>query len=69
MPRLVALLAVAYVLWPADLVPDLLPVLGWLDDLGFAAMALGYVTSQAVKYEEAQAAPAGAEGIEVRPAR
>jgi len=30
--KLVALLAVAYVISPIDLVSDLIPVLGWLDD-------------------------------------
>ena len=30
--KLVALLAVAYVISPVDLVSDLIPVLGWLDD-------------------------------------
>jgi len=31
--RLVALATVLYVLSPVDLVPDVVPVLGWLDDL------------------------------------
>jgi uncharacterized membrane protein YkvA (DUF1232 family) len=30
--KLTAVLAVLYVLSPADLVPDVLPILGWLDD-------------------------------------
>ena len=36
---LIAMAAVAYDLSPIDAVPDALPVLGWLDDLGFTAMA------------------------------
>jgi uncharacterized membrane protein YkvA (DUF1232 family) len=33
LPRLAVALAIAYFLWPADLLPDFLPpVLGWLDD-------------------------------------
>lgn len=36
---LIAMAALAYDLSPIDAVPDALPVLGWLDDLGFTAMA------------------------------
>ena len=32
--RLMALAVVAYVISPFDLIPDVIPVLGWLDDLG-----------------------------------
>lgn len=34
--------AVAYVLLPIDLIPDLVPVLGWLDDLGAIGAALTF---------------------------
>jgi uncharacterized membrane protein YkvA (DUF1232 family) len=37
--KAVALLAVLYVISPVDLVPDVLPILGWLDD-GVMALLL-----------------------------
>lgn len=40
--KLVVVGAVAYVLLPIDLVPDLLPVLGWLDDIGAVGAALAF---------------------------
>ena len=69
-PKALVLLAIVYVVMPVDLIPDLVPVLGWLDDLGMTALALGYVASQAAKYEltEGKSAPAGgAEAITVKP--
>jgi uncharacterized membrane protein YkvA (DUF1232 family) len=38
--RAFAVLALIYVLWPFDLVPDVIPVLGWLDDLAIAPLLL-----------------------------
>ena len=34
------LLAVAYLVSPIDLIPDVVPVLGWLDDIGVVATLL-----------------------------
>jgi uncharacterized membrane protein YkvA (DUF1232 family) len=31
--RAFAILALVYVVWPFDVVPDVIPVFGWLDDL------------------------------------
>ena len=32
LPKLVALLAAVYIISPVDLVPDVIPILGWIDD-------------------------------------
>lgn len=63
-PKLVTLLAAIYVVVPTDLVPDLAPIIGWLDDLGLTAVAMAFVASQAAKYERAHEDPA----IAVKPA-
>jgi len=42
-PKLGVGLAVLYLIWPIDLLPDLVPFFGWLDDIGFGAVAAGYL--------------------------
>jgi len=44
LPKLAVLLAVAYAVWPLDLLPDFaIPVLGYLDDLVVAWLALRWL--------------------------
>lgn len=38
--KLLLAAAVAYIILPFDLVPDFLPVLGWIDDLAMMPIAL-----------------------------
>lgn len=46
------LLTVAYVVMPVDAIPDVAPVLGWLDDLGLVAIAIGYIMKVTKRYQE-----------------
>lgn len=39
----------AYVVWPADLVPDV-PFIGWLDDLGVVAVAMAWLSRVLERY-------------------
>ena len=41
--KLVIIAALLYLISPVDLISDAIPVLGWLDDLGVAGIALNYV--------------------------
>lgn len=45
-------LAALYVVVPTDMIPDIAPVLGWLDDLGMTAVALTFLARQAARYED-----------------
>ena len=47
LPKLFLLAAIAYVALPVDLIPDVAPIVGWLDDLGFATFALGWISKKA----------------------
>lgn len=51
LPKLGLLLAVLYVLWPLDLIPDVAPLLSWLDDAGVATLAIGWLLSRAAEAE------------------
>ena len=41
--KVILLAALIYLISPIDLVPDAIPVVGWLDDLGVAGLVLDYV--------------------------
>lgn len=47
--KLFVLAAVFYVVWPADLIPDV-PVIGWLDDIGVMGLATAYLTRVISRY-------------------
>jgi uncharacterized membrane protein YkvA (DUF1232 family) len=61
-PRFVALLAVVYAIFPFDLIPDVVPVVGWIDDVGLASIAVAFVLSAAARHERRRAAMEEASG-------
>jgi uncharacterized membrane protein YkvA (DUF1232 family) len=48
--KLAGLLAVVYFLSPVDALPDVIPILGWLDDLGVLSTAAFYMVRQVQQY-------------------
>ena len=64
--KLLFLLAALYVLLPVDAVPEVVPVFGWLDDLGVAALAVAFLLRTVRPYEESPtgAGPASARVVE-----
>jgi uncharacterized membrane protein YkvA (DUF1232 family) len=46
------LFAVAYVIFPLDAIPDVAPVIGWLDDLGVVALALLHLSRVLDRYRD-----------------
>ena len=59
--QLIAILTVAYVVFPLDLIPDVIPIVGWLDDLGIVSLAIAFTASQASKYEDKRLLQASAQ--------
>lgn len=53
-PKALVVVAIAYLFWPLDALPDLAPILGWLDDIGFAGIATWYLGHATNKYLAAQ---------------
>lgn len=46
-PKFLVVAAILYVLWPWDIVPDVAPVVGWLDDIMFLIGALSLLLGAA----------------------
>lgn len=53
--KVLGVLAVVYAVLPVDLVPDVVPILGWLDDLGVLAVAFGFIARDMAKHARSEA--------------
>lgn len=51
--KLLVLAAVLYVISPVDLIPDVLPVVGWLDDIGVMGLAVAFMWKIVGRYRDA----------------
>ena len=49
LPKFLVLGAIVYIVWPLDAVPDIAPVVGWLDDIMFLVGALSLLFSATPK--------------------
>src|SRR5690606_7173757 len=54
--KLFVLATIVYVIMPVDLIPDV-PIVGWLDDLGFASVAVAWLARVTGRYREAGVLP------------
>ncbi|MBK6697770.1 MAG: DUF1232 domain-containing protein [Myxococcales bacterium] len=43
-------LSLAYIVFPADVIADVIPFIGWLDDMGVAAIAIAYLHRVSRRY-------------------
>jgi uncharacterized membrane protein YkvA (DUF1232 family) len=56
--RLAGLFAVIYFVMPVDALPDILPILGWLDDVGVLSAAAFFMVREVQRYQP-QREPSG----------
>ncbi|WP_204817726.1 YkvA family protein [Corallococcus macrosporus] len=49
--KLAGVLAVVYFLSPVDAIPDVLPLLGWLDDLGVLSAAAFFMVREVQRHQ------------------
>ncbi|MDB4938001.1 MAG: hypothetical protein JWP87_4973 [Labilithrix sp.] len=53
--KLFVFAALAYVVCPVDVIPDVVPFVGWLDDIGVMSLAVAWMWKIVGRYREAPA--------------
>ncbi|MFL5321390.1 MAG: YkvA family protein [Myxococcaceae bacterium] len=51
--KLIGLVAVAYVVFPFDAIPDFIPLIGWLDDLGVISAVAYFMVREINAHQKA----------------
>jgi uncharacterized membrane protein YkvA (DUF1232 family) len=64
--KLVGGAALVYLVFPFDLIPDVLPIIGWLDDLGIVSAAMFFVAREVKRHASAHTDAPSAVHAEVR---
>jgi uncharacterized membrane protein YkvA (DUF1232 family) len=67
--KLVGVAAVAYLFWPFDLIPDFIPVIGYLDDAGILTAAALFLVRDVRLHEQRFPEVPIAEVIQPAPAK
>jgi uncharacterized membrane protein YkvA (DUF1232 family) len=49
--KVVGFAAVAYTLWPLDVIPDVIPGIGWLDDAGILGLAALFMVREIHRHQ------------------
>ncbi|MDB4944422.1 MAG: hypothetical protein JWP97_3956 [Labilithrix sp.] len=52
--KLFVLLTLVYVISPVDAIPDVIPVIGWLDDLGLGTLAVAFMWKMVGRYRDGE---------------
>jgi uncharacterized membrane protein YkvA (DUF1232 family) len=58
--KLLGLVTALYVVWPLDVLPDMIPIIGWLDDVGILGLGAWWVVREVNRHSAKKPANASA---------